>query len=547
VRRARERPAFPAEVRSQTEESNPLDPEEAQKMKPVIELLRVSTETQAGEDKAGLAAQRAANRCTAAQFGLQITATIELIDVSGTSVLYAPGYQRLLEMIADPNIVGVVAKEFSRLVRPESWEDGVILQRFVDTGTLLYLPDGPLDPSTRQGRILATLQGLMAGLEGSMIRERMMAGKESMRRSGRWAASDHCLPIGVGYDRPNHRFFYQPEAEKVREVFRQFLAGNQNYDQLSITLGMARNSAKNVLENPIYSGWLVIDEKRDLSPGAKRVGPDGRRRDRRKIARSADEIVRVRVIDDPLVSQGDFDRVQFLIRQKSEHSIRMRTKVGHFTYNGWLWCAKCGERLHTYRNQFDRHYYICSNKKRKNEVGEMLCPYTGYMSRDKFEPILDHLFSEQLTDRAFLGRLYDHQRHQAERRGSESRVVRLRANLDRLESKRRRVTDLYVDGELSREEHTLRLAHLDRELREGRELLAAEAPMPVVTTAGLAELFAPFVEWPYLQREDKRRILSSLAPEIKAADYRVESMSLNSNVVSHPRTVRFALPEPPCR
>ena len=35
-------------------------------MKAVIELLRVSTEAQAGEDKAGLAAQRAANRRTAA-------------------------------------------------------------------------------------------------------------------------------------------------------------------------------------------------------------------------------------------------------------------------------------------------------------------------------------------------------------------------------------------------------------------------------------------------------------------------------------------------
>ena len=84
-------------------------------MKNVIELLRVSTESQASEDKAGLAAQRAANQRTAAQFDLQITDTIELIDVSGTSVLYAPGYQRLLEMIAAPNVDGVVAKEFSRL------------------------------------------------------------------------------------------------------------------------------------------------------------------------------------------------------------------------------------------------------------------------------------------------------------------------------------------------------------------------------------------------------------------------------------------------
>jgi hypothetical protein len=425
-----------------------------------------------------------------------------------------------------------VAKEFSRLVRPESWEDGVILQRFVDTGTLLYLPDGPLDPSTRQGRILATLQGLMAGLEGSLIRERMMAGKEAMRRNGRWAAGQHCLPIGVGYDRQNHRFFYRPEAEKVREVFRQFLAGNQNYDQLSAILSMTRGSARNVLENPIYSGFLVIDEKRDLSPAAKKVGPDGRRRDRRKIKRVPEEVIRQRVIDEPLISQADFDRVQYLVCQKAERNIRMRQKVGRFTYNGFLWCAKCGERLHTFRNQFQRHYYICSGKKRRDEAGNFLCRYSCYQNRDKLEPILDHIFADQLTDRNFLRRLCDCQMAQAERRGSESRLMRLRANIDRLELKRRRITDLYLDGELSKNERTSKLTSLDRELRESRELLAGEAPAPAVSVASLAELFAPFVEWPYLEREQKRRLLTSLGPAIRAADYQVESLSLSSNIVS---------------
>jgi DNA invertase Pin-like site-specific DNA recombinase len=519
--------------------------------KRVIELLRVSTEAQAGEDRAGIPAQRAANRRTAAQFGLEIVETIEMIDVSGTSVLYAPGMQRLLALIADSDVHGVVAKEFSRLVRPESWEDGVILQRFVETSTLLYLPEGPIDLATRQGRILATLQGLMAGLEGSMIRERMMAGKEAMRKSGRWAASNYCLPFGVGYDRAAHRFFYKPEAEQVREVFRQFLAGNQNYDRLSIILGMSRGTAKNVLENPIYSGWLVIDEKRDLSASAKRVGPDGRRRDRRKIKRSAEEIIRERVINEPLVSQADFDRVQRLIQQKSERNIRMRQKTGYFVYNGFLWCSKCGERLHTSRNQFNRFYYLCSNKKRKNDAGETLCPYTGYMNRDKLEPMLDELFSEQLTDCGFLRKLYEYQIAQAESRNSQSETVRLRQNLERLEGKSRRINELFIDGEMPREERNIRLSQIERELRQARESLSACAPMPVVDATTFAQLFAPFMEWPYLSRDDKRRILSALAPEIKAADYHIEGMSIglvgNGNMGNHPRTVLYPLPGRLCR
>ena len=166
-------------------------------------------------------------------------------------------------------------------------------------------------------------------------------------------------------------------------------------------------------------------------------------------------------------------------------------------------------------------------------AGNFLCQYSSYQSRDKLEPILDHLVAEQLTDRNFLHRLYDCQMAQAERRGSESRLVRLRANIDRLEMKRRRITDLCLDGELSKEERVTKLAKLDRELRESRELLASEAPAPVVTAASLAEIFAPFVEWPYLQREEKRRLLSALGPAIRAADCQIESLSLSSNIGSH--------------
>jgi DNA invertase Pin-like site-specific DNA recombinase len=519
--------------------------------KRVIELLRVSTEAQAGADRAGIPAQRAANRRTAVQFDLDIVDTIEMIDVSGTSVLYAPGMQRLLAIIADADIHGVVAREFSRLVRPESWEDGVILQRFVETSTLLYLPEGPIDLATRQGRIVATLQGLMAGLEGSMIKERMMAGKEALRKSGRWAAGSRCLPFGVGYDRAAHRFFYKPEAQQVREVFRQFLSGNQNYDNLSTILGTSRGTAKNVLQNHIYTGFLVIDEKRDLSPAAKRVRPDGRRRDRRKIKRAPEEVIREHVINDPLISQTDFDRVQRLIQQKADRNIRMRQKIGSFVYNGFLWCSKCGERLHTCRNQFDRFYYICSSKKRKNDAGETLCPYTGYMSRDKLEPMLDELFGEQLTDRGFLRKVYEYQIAEAETRNSQSDALQLRHNIERLEGKSRRINELFIDGEMNREERNIRLSQVERELRQARESLSACTPMPVVDAATLAQLFAPFMEWPYLCRDEKRRVLSALAPEIKAADYHIEGMSIgiagNSNIVSPSRMVPSASPGLPCR
>jgi Recombinase len=64
-----------------------------------------------------------------------------------------------------------------------------------------------------------------------------------------------------------------------------------------------------MLRNPIYCGWRIISQKRDPSPSAHKAKPDGRQADRPKINKSPDEVIRIKVIDEPLVSEEDFKRV----------------------------------------------------------------------------------------------------------------------------------------------------------------------------------------------------------------------------------------------
>src|SRR5882757_576293 len=96
----------------------------------VIELIRVSTEGQAADDRASIPAQKAVNRRTALAYGLEIVLSIQITDVSGAAVLYAPEMQHLIRQIASPEIHGVVAREFSRLMRPENFSDYAMLQAF---------------------------------------------------------------------------------------------------------------------------------------------------------------------------------------------------------------------------------------------------------------------------------------------------------------------------------------------------------------------------------------------------------------------------------
>jgi DNA invertase Pin-like site-specific DNA recombinase len=128
-------------------------------------------------------------------------------------VLRAPEMQELLRLIESPEIHGVVVKEFSRVMRPDNFRDYVLFAAFQDTGTILYLPDGPLDLNSRTGKLVAGLRAIIAGNELSEIRERIWTAKEEKRRRGELAQSHVVLPFGVGYEYGRGFYYKMPEAQ----------------------------------------------------------------------------------------------------------------------------------------------------------------------------------------------------------------------------------------------------------------------------------------------------------------------------------------------
>jgi len=489
------------------------------KSKRAIELIRVSTESQAGDDRASIPAQRAVNRRTAVQYGLDIIRTIEISDVSGAAVLLAPEMQELLRLMASPEVHGVIAREFSRLMRPENFSDYALLQAFADTKTVLYLPDGPIDLSSKSGRLLGTIRAAMAGLERTEILERIWSAKEEKRRAGKMPQSAITLPFGVGYDRGAERWYYTPEAEKVRAAFRLFLSGEMSYYSIGKALSIDPYSLRVIMRNPIYTGWRIIDKRRDPSAAAHKAGKDGRQADRPKILRAPEEVIRVRVIDVGLISEAEFRQAQALMDIKKTRHWRTRSNYEHrFVYNGFLTCAECGEVIYTHFRR--RDYYICSGRKRKAGC------LTPYMRRETLEPIIDSLLSDQLTNRTFLDSLSESWAVKNENSRSESETVRLQSQLTALAAKRERVVDLFVEGVISRELRDERLAVIDRDLQVYSGLLMRESPVQQPTPEQLAHVFAPFFEWEFLGRDDKRQLLTVTIPEICVSKYRVVGLKL---------------------
>lgn len=517
-------------------------------MKKAIELIRVSTEQQAGEDRAGIPAQREANRRTAAAYGLAIVKSIEIVDVSGAAVLSSPQMQDLLRLMESPEIHGVVAKEFSRLMRPEKFTDYALLQHFIDTRTVLYLPDGPLDFASKSGRLLGTIRAALAGLERREIIERMNDAKESMRRAGKHAGGDSSLPYGVAYS-PRAGWSYTADAEKVRSAFRLFLEGETSYMILSQKLNIPRTNVRFILENPIYTGWRVYREKRDPSTTGYVARPGGRQGYRRKIERAPDEVIRARVLD-AIVSEADFNRVQHIIKLKKEKHWRSYSEApNRYTYNGFLTCGDCASLLYTHTAKDE--FYVCKSRNTREarlRAARGLVPCSNrYMLRNKLEPKIDLLLGEKLRDHDFLSRVIDEFKAGVQNFVSTAVTEKTAVSdkLTSLEEKKQRILEAFFDGAIDKHERDSRIAGINSEICAFRQILldSTIAVPEARTDADFERVLEPFAEWEFLERGDKRALLAALCPEIRVERYVVKSLMLNllaegRNEVSHSRTDR---------
>ena len=514
-------------------------------MKNAIELIRVSTEKQAGDDRAGIPAQREANRRTAKLYGLSIVKTIQIVDVSGAAVLSSPEMQELLRLMESPEIHGVVTKEFSRLIRPEKFTDYALLQQFIDTQTVLYLPDGPIDLASKSGRLLGTVRAAIAGMERQEIVSRMQDAKESLRRAGKHPGGESSLPFGVGYTKEKG-WFYTADAEKVRHAFALFLRGETSYTRIGRRLNIPRTNVRFILENPIYTGWRVYDEKRDPSPLGYVPRPDGRQGRRQKMKRPADEIIRVQVID-VLISEEEFLKVQEVIELKRRKHWRSRESTPQrYTYNGFLTCGDCDSPLYTHTSKDE--FYQCKSahpreRRKRERVGLKRCD-NRYMLRKRLEPKLDILIGEKLRDPEFIQRVVEDYNEIQKAKSAPKNERALGLKLGALTEKRQRVLDAYFDGVVTKKERDCKIAEIDRERNAFQCLLIESVPQTQQRSADEIQIaLEPLVEWDFLEREDKRSLLQAICPEISVFRYTVKSVMVSlgtkptgCNEVSRSRT-----------
>jgi hypothetical protein len=160
------------------------------------------------------------------------------------------------------------------------------------------------------------------------------------------------------------------------------------------------------------------------------------------------------------------------------------------------------------------------------------------MGRERLEGVLDGLFINQLSSSFFLEQCVDKLLQRSTQKDSGAETQKLNSEINVLRRKRERVIDGFIEGVIENRERDKRLTAIDDGIRVAQDALTREAGDTPMDTQSLIEAFAPLAEWEYWTRDQKRQVLSTLVPDIRVADYKVESLGLNIGLFSNEDTHR---------
>ena len=143
------------------------------------------------------------------------------------------------------------------------------------------------------------------------------------------------------------------------------------------------------------------------------------------------------------------------------------------------------------------------------------------------ESHLDSIFSERLTDQVLLKQIIGQYLERAKSGTSEKDFSRINRIQRGLEAKRKRLLDAYFDSLVGR-------AELDRRLNDikaqeqifEQKLPSMPLEIPGLSVPEVAKILEPLLDWEFLSRVEKRKLLQAIIPEIHVENYGVTKLAL---------------------
>lgn len=399
-------------------------------MKPCFGYIRVSTTRQG--DGASLDAQRDAIAGFASQNGLTVIKWFEEQETAAKTG--RPLFDAMLRKLRQGEAEGLIIHRIDRSSR--NYADWARLDEASRAGIKIYFAADSLDFDSRGGRLLADIQMALAADYSRNLSLEVKKGQSGRLKQGLYPFR---APIGYLNPQSATKPIDPIKGPLVQQAFELYCSGEYSITSLTTEMqrrgltGFAgqpvvRRNIETMLRNPFYMGKILL----------KGVLYDG--------------------VHEPLITARQFQRVKAIKEQRTQ---KKSTKHG-MRYRGLVHCAACG-RVLTGENQKSHCYYRCHTKScptrtiREDKLTQRLVARLARLSlRQSESDEIEHRLSAWLAS--------------TETTASEQSLHLRRADA---KSRQERLTDLLVDGTITKADYDLRrqnsvfeLAQLDEELKQ---------------------------------------------------------------------------------
>lgn len=397
--------------------------------------------------------------------------------ISGKSIKARPAMKEMLRDADDKKFNMVITWKINRIAR-NTLELLQIVDLLEKNNIAFKSYSENFETETPMGKFSLQMMGAVGELERGTIAQNVKMGMLARAREGRWNGN-----VVIGYDlkpienstnkkrKDTELVINQKEAEVVRTIFKMYSEGN-GYKAIAGYLNkyghttkrgnpFAVSAVKDILNNPVYIGKIRYNVLQNWS-------------EKRRKHKNPNPIL-VDGIHEPIIEQELWDKVQNLL----EISKRKPSRIydGEFPLTGILKCPECGAGMVIMRSTWKRkdgskiknEYYCCGAWKNK---GTAVC-HSNSINVNKANEYVFGKLSELLSNDKLVKDIVSNinSTRKAMADPSKDELEKIAKELDKIESKKKKLFEAYEEEIISKEDFKARVA----ELKEREKVLQEDA------------------------------------------------------------------------
>ena len=303
--------------------------------------------------------------------------------VSGGSVADRPKMLELLEEVKNNMYDAVLCMDLDRLGRGGMQDQGLILDTFKESNTLIITPDKIYNLNNELDEEMTEFKAFFARRELKMITKRMQRGRVKSVEEGKYIASTAPFGYKFEYDKDGKKSLVidEEKAAIVRNIFDMYVNGNGAYkikvwlDNMGIKtnngIPFSEQAIRRILKNELYKGYVSWNNYK--------------RRGTKTIKQPTENIIMAKGQHEAIVSEEIWNKADE-IRQNNQIVPTGNNKNMTNPLSGLVKCACCG---HTMTNK--------SSTYKEGTIQFMCCKFCNE-NRGVKNYVLENTILEYLED-----------------------------------------------------------------------------------------------------------------------------------------------------